>query len=202
MQSRLQRIAVIGAGSDGWRLAARTAQAGYSTIVEDLMPSNLRRAASGMRQTLSAAMPEDAIETVMARVSFAATIEEAVREADLALDCVPDELESKLEIFCLLDRMAPPRTILCTPTETLGIADIASCTYRADRCLAVRVPAASKSTALADATAVHVTHSHWTLPQALQSTVDFWRSLGMDVTEEMDASMIAAPTAARMEPAG
>ena len=27
------------------------------------------------------------------------------------IDCVPDELESKLEIFCLLDRMAPPRTV-------------------------------------------------------------------------------------------
>ena len=41
------------------------------------------------------------------------TIEEAVREADLVIDCVPDELESKLEILWLLDRMAPPRTVLC-----------------------------------------------------------------------------------------
>jgi 3-hydroxybutyryl-CoA dehydrogenase len=61
-----------------------------------------------------------------------------VQDADLAIDFVPDELESKLEIFSLLDRMAPPRTILCTPTEMLSITDLASCTYRAERCVGLR----------------------------------------------------------------
>jgi 3-hydroxybutyryl-CoA dehydrogenase len=72
-------------------------------------------------------------------VRFASTIEDAVREAELVIDCVPDELESKLEIFCLLDRMAPPRTVLITPTTRLSIADLASCTYRADKCVALAV---------------------------------------------------------------
>ncbi len=70
-------------------------------------------------------------------LTFAATIEAAVREADIAIDFVPDELESKLEIFSLLDRMAPPKTILCTPSTAMSITDLASCTYRADRCVAV-----------------------------------------------------------------
>jgi len=61
-----------------------------------------------------------------------------VRDADLAIDFVPDELESKLEIFSLVDRMAPPRTILCTPTNALSITDLASCTYRAGLCVALR----------------------------------------------------------------
>jgi len=62
------------------------------------MPSSLRHAEEALRQELNpAAMP---------LVSFAGTVEEAVREADLAIDCVPDELESKLEIFSLMDRMA------------------------------------------------------------------------------------------------
>ena len=34
--------------------------------------------------------------------------------------------------------MAPPRTILCTPSETLSITDLASCTYRPDRSIMVR----------------------------------------------------------------
>jgi 3-hydroxybutyryl-CoA dehydrogenase len=83
-----------------------------------------------------------------AAVGFVSTIEDAVREADLAIDCVPDELESKLEIFCLLDRMAPPRTVLATPTTRLSIADLASCTYRADRCVAI----AHEASSLADGT--------------------------------------------------
>src|SRR6202035_1265581 len=76
-------------------------------------------------------------------VQFVSTVEDAVRDADLAIDCVPDELESKLEIFCLLDRMAPPRTVLATPTTRLSIADLASCTYRPDRCVAIAQEASS-----------------------------------------------------------
>jgi 3-hydroxybutyryl-CoA dehydrogenase len=36
--------------------------------------------------------------------------------------------------------MAPPRTILCTPTTALSIADLASCTYRPQLCFALRFP--------------------------------------------------------------
>ena len=57
------------------------------------------------------------------------------------LDSVPDELESKLEIFSMVDRMAPPHTILLTPTALHSIADLASCTYRGERCFSFTVPA-------------------------------------------------------------
>jgi len=93
------------------------------------MPANLHHAREALRRELG---PE-----ALPAVAFVSTIEEAVREADLAVDCVPDELESKLEIFCLLDRMAPPRTVLATPTTHLSIGDLASCTYRADKCVAI-----------------------------------------------------------------
>ena len=71
-------------------------------------------------------------------VAAASTVEDAVREADIAVDFVPDELESKLEIFSMIDRMAPPKTILCTPSYALSITDLASCVYRPERCVAVR----------------------------------------------------------------
>lgn len=93
------------------------------------MPANLHHAREALRLELG---PE-----ALPAVAFVSTIEDAVREADLAIDCVPDELESKLEIFCLLDRMAPPRTVLATPTTRLSIGDLASCTYRADKCIAI-----------------------------------------------------------------
>jgi 3-hydroxybutyryl-CoA dehydrogenase len=123
------QVAIIGAGPLGRWLARAVARAGYTVLLEDVMPSNLHHAQEYLRQQLGpAALPN---------VMFASTIEQAVREADLAIDCVPDELESKLEIFCLLDRMAPPRTVLVTPTKRLSIADLASCTYRADKCVAL-----------------------------------------------------------------
>ncbi len=73
----------------------------------------------------------------MPAVAFVSTIEDAVRDADLVIDCVPDELESKLEILWLVDRMAPPRTVIATPTSTYSIADLASCTNRPEKCIAI-----------------------------------------------------------------
>ena len=128
----IRTVAVIGAGNQGRAFALRCAQAGFSTILEDVMPAKLRRAREEL-DGLLAPMP-----TAAAPLRFALTVEEAVRDADVAIDFVPDELESKLEIFSLLDRMAPPKTIFCTPTNVLSISDLGSCTYRADRCVAVR----------------------------------------------------------------
>lgn len=97
------------------------------------MPANLHHAQEYLRRELSPGATE--LESLPIR--FVSSIEEAVRDADLAIDCVPDELESKLEILFLLDRMAPPRTVIATPTTQLSINDLASCTYRPDRCVAI-----------------------------------------------------------------
>ena len=121
----IRRVAVIGAGLQGRAFALRCAQAGYKVVLEDVMPAKLRRA-------------QDEFADQDVAVSYASTVEDAVSNADLAIDFVPDELESKLEIFSMLDRMAPPRTVLLTPTNALSITDLASCTYRSERCVGVR----------------------------------------------------------------
>ena len=119
------KVSVIGAGVQGRAFALACVRAGFSVILEDVMPEKLRRAS-------------DEFGALGSSIRLAATVEDAVRDADLAIDFVPDELESKLEILSMIDRMAPPRTILCTPSETLSITDLASCSYRGDRCIMVR----------------------------------------------------------------
>src|ERR1700722_9589725 len=125
----MRTIAVIGAGAAGRAFALRCARAGFAVALEDVMPEKLRRA----QDEYAELKPEGE-----GSLRYALTVEDAVKDADLAIDFVPDELESKLEIFSLLDRMAPPRTILCTPTMALSITDLASCTYRAERCVGLR----------------------------------------------------------------
>lgn len=119
-------MAVIGAGRRGRAFALRCARAGCAVVLEDVLSSKLRKAEEEL-SSVDAALGS--------RVRLASSVEDAVREADIAVDFVPDELESKLEVFSLLDRMAPPRTIFCTPT-ILSISDLASCTYRPELCVA------------------------------------------------------------------
>ena len=84
-------VAIIGAGPLGRWLALEAARAGFSVLLEDVMPSNLHHAEEALRAALG---PE-----ALPSVAFVSTIEDAVRSADLVIDCVPDELESKLEIL-------------------------------------------------------------------------------------------------------
>ena len=150
------------------------------------MPANLRHAQEALRLQLGPEALQQANGSSPG-VVFVGTIEDAVRDADLAIDCVPDELESKLEIFCLLDRMAPPRTVLATPTTRLSIADLASCTYRADKCIAI----AAEASELADRNANTVTEiTLRTTPKTAPETIDlvrtFWQQLGLTPNFELD----------------
>ena len=172
-------VAIIGAGPLGRRLALHAARAGFRVVLEDVMPASLRHAEEALREALG--------REAMPLVAFARTVEEAVRHADLAIDCVPDELESKLEIFSLLDRMAPPRTVFATPSTNLSIADLASCTYRPGQCVALAVDAAQLSPEFAAAEIPIRITSH-TTPEARALVSDFWRQLGFTPVVTLDAA--------------
>ena len=196
-------VAIIGAGPLGRWLALSAARAGFRVLLEDVMPSNLHHAEEYIRGELrpdgrnagplrqaqgrlstpfaSAAAAQD---DCFAGVAFVSTIEDAVREADLAIDCVPDELESKLEILWLLDRMAPPRTVFATPTTRLSIADLAGCTYRQEKCVAI----AAEARDLAGCASVDILlrTTARTTPETIALVENFWRRLGFTTTFELE----------------
>jgi 3-hydroxybutyryl-CoA dehydrogenase len=170
----MRRLAVIGAGTAGRDFALACAAAGCQVVLEDVMPANLRRAEADFAEMNLGDSPGS--------LDFALTVEDAVREADIAVDFVPDELESKLEIFSMIDRMAPPKTILCTPSYALSITDLASCVYRPERSFAVRGD-------LVAGGAVRLLYPARADKLALAATGDFFRLLGMDVQIEPDADL-------------
>lgn len=174
-------VAIIGAGPLGRRLAWRAARAGFHVSLEDILPSNLEHAREVMRHEFSAeSLAEDA-----GGIRFVSSIEDAVREADLAIDCVPDELESKLEILWLLDRMAPPRTVFATPTTNLSIADLGACTYRANQCVAIAAsPAELADLAVKPAAEIRLCAASVTTAETLALVEQFWRTLGCSVLIE------------------
>ena len=69
------------------------------------------------------------------RLEYASSVEQAAREADLVIEAVPEEMESKLEIFTLLDKVCRPTTMIASNTSSLSITEISSVTYRAAKCV-------------------------------------------------------------------
>jgi len=141
--AEIRTIAVIGAGAVGRGIAFAAALGGYRTILEDILPSSLRSAAAELREHLARAADLGTVSKPEAlaafnRLEYAATVEHAAREADLVIEAVPDELESKIEIFTLLDKICRPQTILVSNTTALNVTEIASVTYRATKIAGMR----------------------------------------------------------------
>jgi 3-hydroxybutyryl-CoA dehydrogenase len=136
-------ISVIGAGKVGRRIALATALGGYRTILEDLLPNALRRAETELRSSLDQAVQSGKVsastaDAAFSRVEFAGSVEDAARQADLVIEAGPEEMESKIEIFTLLDKICRPGTILVSNLDSLSITEIARVTYRARNCLGMR----------------------------------------------------------------
>ncbi len=138
--AEVKTVAVIGAGIMGRGIAHAAALAGCRTILEDILPNALRRAESEIRANLDKAVelgkvdPAEA-EAAFARIEYAGSVDEAARQADLVIEAVPEEMESKIEIFTLLDKICRPTTILASNTSSLSVTEIASVTYRAKKCV-------------------------------------------------------------------
>jgi 3-hydroxybutyryl-CoA dehydrogenase len=136
----VKTIAVIGAGIMGRGIAHVAALGGYRTVLEDILPAALRKAESEIRANLDKAVElkkvssEDA-SAALGRLEYAGSVEEAAREADVVIEAVPEEMESKIEIFTWLDKICRPGTILASNTSSMSVTEIASVTYRAKKCV-------------------------------------------------------------------
>ena len=142
--AEIRTIAVIGAGSPGREIAYASVLGGYRTILEDILPASLRNAAAELREHLARAtdvgsVSEPEANAAFSRLEYATTVEQAAREADLVIEAVPDEMESKIEIFTLLDKICKPATILASNTSSFSVTEIASVTYRAPKVLGMRL---------------------------------------------------------------
>ena len=136
----VKTVAVIGAGIMGRGIAHVAALGGYRTILEDILPASLHKAESEIRTNLDKGvelgkLEKSAADAAFSRIQLVGTVEEAAREADLVIEAVPEEMDSEIEIFTLLDKICRPATILASNTSSLSVTEIASVTYRPRNCV-------------------------------------------------------------------
>ena len=119
----------------GAGIAQICAQSGWKTHLFDAFPEGLER---GMQRidafwdkgiARGKTTPEQKVQW-SANLHAVADMAEAVGQADLIIEAVPEIPELKHSIFTELDRLAPPHAILGTNTSSLSIADIAAATSR------------------------------------------------------------------------
>jgi 3-hydroxybutyryl-CoA dehydrogenase len=131
----IERVAVLGAGIMGRGIAYVAALGGYDTRLQDASPAALERAVDDIGAILdkgvaAGKLDATAATTARRRLSKASTLEAAVRDADLVIEAIPEDMKLKLEIFGALDKLAPSRAILASNTSSLSITEMAGATQR------------------------------------------------------------------------
>jgi 3-hydroxybutyryl-CoA dehydrogenase len=136
----VKTVAVLGGGIMGRGIAYASALAGYDTVLQDVSRPALDQARAEIAGLLdkgvaAAKVDAAAASATKARLRTVSTLEEAVPEADLVIEAVPEDMRLKLELFATLDRLTRPATWLASNTSSLSITEMAGATKRAPQVL-------------------------------------------------------------------
>jgi 3-hydroxybutyryl-CoA dehydrogenase len=136
----VKTIAVIGAGTMGRGIAYAAAYGGYRTVLEDISRPRLEQAGGWIRQSFDEGVARGKVEAgvrdkALSLVTTASSVEDAIRDADLIIEAVPEELEMKLELFTIFDKFAKTGAIFASNTSSLSITDFTDVTVSRDRCI-------------------------------------------------------------------
>jgi 3-hydroxybutyryl-CoA dehydrogenase len=137
---QIQTIAVIGAGTMGRGIAYASALGGYTTVLEDVSDSMLAKAIAWIRESLDEGVRRGELEpnardAALACISTSQVVDEAIRDAELIIETVPEELEMKLELFTIFDKFAKPNAIFASNTSSLSISDFSDIVIHRERCI-------------------------------------------------------------------
>ena len=138
LHMEIRTVAVIGAGTMGAGLAQVCAQAGWKTHLYDACSEGLERGMSTIDAFWDKGISrgKTTIEQKnewSANLHAIADMAEAVKEADLVIEAVPEIMQIKAKIFHVLSIETKEDCILATNTSSLSISDIASASSKPDK---------------------------------------------------------------------
>ena len=134
----IKKIAVLGAGTMGHGIAQVAAMSGYTVYVRDIEQRFLDNAKGKIEWSLNklvskGKISEEEKNSIMGRLHFTLSLEEAVKDADFVIEAIPEKIELKKETFREVDRLAPSHAVLATNTSSLPISEIAEATNRPEK---------------------------------------------------------------------
>ena len=134
----IKKITVLGAGLMGNGIAQVCAQAGYEVIMRDIEDRFVENGMNTIKKNLQKAvekgkMSEDEMNAVLGRITGLTDLKEAMKDPDLVIEAVPENMELKKSIYSEIDALAPEKTIFASNTSSLSITEMASVTKRPEK---------------------------------------------------------------------
>ncbi|WP_327144157.1 3-hydroxyacyl-CoA dehydrogenase [Nocardia sp. NBC_01327] len=176
----IRKVTVLGTGVLGSQIAFQTAFSGFEVTAYDIDDKALDAARerfvklSEIYKSQVAGGGDGKAEKAAAGITLRSDLEQAVAEADLVIEAVPEVLSIKQDTYTKLGEFAPERTIFATNSSTLLPSDMAAFTGRPDRFLALHF-----ANQVWQFNTAEVMGTPETDPKVYQAVVDFASAIGM-----------------------
>ncbi len=174
-----KNVTVAGSGVLGYQIAFQSAFHGFNVTVYDINDEILEKAKAKF-DILSEAFKKDLkatpeqLEAAKKRLSYQSDLAEAVKDADLLIEAVPENPQIKIDFYHKLAKVAPAKTIFASNSSTLLPSQFANETGRPERFLALHFA----NEIWKHNTAEIMGHPQ-TSPEAFNAVVSFAKNIGM-----------------------
>jgi len=175
---KVKKVCVLGAGAMGSGIAQVCATAGYEVWVRDIKQEFLDRGKAAIEKNLQKAvskgkMTEEKAKEILSRIHFTLDMEEAVKDADLVIEAVPEIMDLKKQVFAEVQKYAKPECIFASNTSGLSITELGNATDRPEKFLGLHFFNPPPVMAL-----VEVIKGEKTSDETIKFGVEFVKSLG------------------------
>ena len=136
----IEKVAVVGSGFLGAKIALRSAVKGYPVSMYDINQDALEKAKEMQENELSSrieknTLTEQAKTIIQSRIKDTLNLSEAVADADLVIEAIPERVELKRNIFKEIDEASPAHTIIATNSSSIRVSHIEDACERPEKVL-------------------------------------------------------------------
>ncbi len=137
-----KNVTVAGSGVLGYQIAFQSAFHGFNVTVYDINDEVLEKVkskfsglADHFKRDLNAT--QDQLDATLKNLHYNSDLAEAVRDADLLIEAVPEDPDIKIEFYKKLAQVAPEKTVFASNSSTLLPSQFAEYTGRPEKFLAL-----------------------------------------------------------------
>ena len=125
----VKNITVLGSGVMGHGIAQVSATAGYNVVLRDIKQEFLDKAMEKIKWSLDKLVSKEKIskeegDSIFSRITPIVDLNEAVKNAELVIEVVPEIMDLKKSVYAELDKAASPEVVFASNTSTLPITEI------------------------------------------------------------------------------
>ena len=139
----VKKICTLGAGVMGSQIAQLAATSGYYVSMYDIEDKFVQGGLDAIKKTLQryfvekGKLSQEEANALLGKVKGTTDLKEAVKDVQVVIESIPENLELKQRTFKELDELCPPETILASNTSSFKVVAIGSLVKRQDKMIGI-----------------------------------------------------------------